>query len=175
MTLAQILNGIKSFEEEAHKILSVHEEAPSRTVILDKTYKELQDLSIEQDEVLRQSLRCVENNLYRAAHILAWTALIDLVEKTLASDNFVKLNALRTSWTVSSVEELREKASDFQIIEALKGLRLVSNSEMRILQGYLGKRNLCAHPSDFFPNYNQTLGYMADILSMIKKVQKTKL
>jgi hypothetical protein len=172
MTLTRILNAVKSFEEDAHKILSIHEEAPSRTVLLDKTYKKVQDLSIEQDELLRQALRCVENDLYRAAHILAWTALIDLIERTLAKDNFVKVNALRTRWEVSTVEDLREKASDFQIIEVLKELRMVSNSEMRILQGYLGKRNLCAHPSDFFPDYNQTLGYMADILSMIKKVQK---
>jgi hypothetical protein len=172
MTVDSIVKRVKSFQDEAHKILSVHEAAPSRTVLLDKTYKELQELSIEQDELLRQSLRCVENDLYRAAHILAWTALIDLIENTLASDGFVKLKTVRPKWTACSVDELREDVSDFQIIEACKDLKIVNKSEMRILHGFLSKRNLCAHPSDFFPDYNQTLGYMADIMSTMKNIQK---
>lgn len=172
MKLESIVSQINSFLDDAHEILSVHETAPSRTVLLDKTYKELQALSLEQDELLRQALRCVENNLYRAAHILAWTALIDLVERILASDGFERLKSVRPKWNTSSLDELREEVSEFQIIEACKQLKLIGKSEMRVLQGFLGKRNLCAHPSDFFPDYNQTLGYMADILNMIKNLQK---
>jgi hypothetical protein len=172
MTLNRVLNRVKSFQDDAHKILSIHEAAPSRTVLLDKTYKELQELSVEQDELLRQALRCIENDLYRAAHILAWTALIDLIESTLASDGFVKLRTVRPNWNACSVDELREEVSDFQIIEACKDLRIVNKSEMRILHGFLSKRNLSAHPSNFFPDYNQTLGYMADIMSSMKNIQK---
>jgi len=171
MNLESIVHRINSFVAEAHKILSAHEAASSRTVLLDETYRELQELSLEQDELLRQALRCIENKLYRAAHILAWTALIDLIENILASDKFARLKAIRPRWNINSSEELREEVSEFQIIEACKNLKLISKSEMRVLQGFLSKRNLCAHPSDFFPNYNQTLGYMADILSMIKKIQ----
>ena len=169
--LESVLYRINSFLDEAHKILSVHEAAPSRTVLLDGTYKELQELSLEQDELLRQALRCVENNLYRASHILAWTAFMDLIESILASDGFKKLNSIRTKWNISSLDELRDKIPEFQIVEACKDLKLVTKSEMRVLQGFLSKRNLCAHPSDFFPDYNQTLGYMADILNMIKNIQ----
>jgi len=85
---------------------------------------------------------------------------------------FKKLKVVRTKWNASSLDELREEVSEFQIIEACKDLKLINKSEMRILHGFLSKRNLCAHPSDFFPNFNQTLGYMADILNMIKNFQK---
>lgn len=169
--LESVLRRVNSFLEDAHKILSVHEAAPSRTVILDETYKKLQGLSLQQDELLRQALRCVENNLYRASHILAWTALMDLTENILASDGFKKLNSVRAKWNISSLDQLRENIAEFQIIEACKDLKLATRSEMRMLHGFLSKRNLCAHPSNFFPDYNQTLGYMADILNAIKNLQ----
>jgi hypothetical protein len=172
MTFESILNRVNSFVDEAHKILSAHETAPSRAVLLDETYKELKNLSLEQDELLRQALRCIENRLYRASHILAWTALMDLIENILASDSFKRLRTVRPNWNVHSLDELRDEIAEFQIVEVCKDLKLVSKGEMRVLHGFLGKRNLCAHPSDFFPDYNQTLGYMADILNMIKSIQK---
>ena len=171
MLLEDVVRRVNSFVAEAHKILAVHEMAPSRTVLLDETYKELQHLSLKQDELLRQALRCIENKLYRAAHILAWTALMDLIEMTLASDNFKKLKKVRPKWKVNSLDGFREKVTEFQIIEACRDLKLINRSKMRVLHGLLGKRNLCAHPSDFFPDYNQTLGYIADILNMIKDIQ----
>jgi hypothetical protein len=171
MTFETIIARANSFLNEAHEILSIHETSPSRMVLLDRTYKELQELSPKQDELLRQSLRCIENNLYRASHILAWTALMDLVESTLAFNDFKKLKLLRPKWDFSSLDELREEISEFQVIEACKDLSVVNKSEMRVLHGFLSKRNLCAHPSDFFPDYNQTLGYFADILNMIKSIQ----
>jgi hypothetical protein len=174
MLLEDAVRRINSFEAEAHRILAVHEAAPSRAVLLDGTYKELRQLSLQQDELLRQALRCVENNLYRASHILAWTALVDLIQNILSSDNFKKLNAVRTNWKITSLEQLQDEINEFQLIEACKDVKLISKPEMRMLQGFLSKRNLCAHPSDFFPDFNQTLGYMADILNMIKKIQSKK-
>lgn len=174
MRLEDVIRRINSFAVEAHRTLAVHEAAPSRAVLLDDTYSELQKLSLQQDELLRQALRCVENKLYRAAHILAWTALIDFIQNTLASDGFKKLNSVRTNWNIQSLEQLQEDINEFQLVEACKEVKLVNKSEMRVLHGYLSKRNLCAHPSGFFPDYNQTLGYVADILNMIKSIQFKK-
>jgi len=174
MLLEDVVHRINSFVAEAHRILAVHEAAPSRTVLLDDTYKELRQLSLQQDELLRQALRCVENKLYRASHILAWTALVDLIQNVLSSDGFRKLNAVKTHWKITSLEQLQDEINEFQLIEACKDVKLVSKTETRILQGFLSKRNLCAHPSDFFPDFNQTLGYMADILNTIKKIQSKR-
>jgi hypothetical protein len=169
--LENVLRRVNSFQKEVHQILSVDETALSRVIILNYTYQNLQKLSSQQDELLRQALRCVENELYRAAHVLAWTALVDLIENILASDNFEKLNSVRKNWSVSSVDDLRDSFPEFQIIEVCKDLNLATQGEIRMLHGFLSKRNLCAHPSNFFPDYNQTLGYIADILSTMKNIQ----
>jgi hypothetical protein len=171
MMFDDILRRAISFQKSAHQILSVDESAPSRVVILDYTYKNLAKLSVSQDELLRQSLRCIENELYRASHILAWTALMDLLENKLASDNFAKLNSVRTKWNITCLDDLRDNCTEFSIVEACKDLKLATKGEMRMLHGFLGKRNLCAHPSNFFPNYNQTIGYFADILSSMNTLQ----
>ena len=169
--LEDVLRRVNEFQKEAHQILSVDETSTSRVVILNYTYQNLAKLSLQQDEVLRQALRCVENKLYRAAHILAWTALIDLVENIFASDEFKKLKSVRTKWKISCLDDLRDNYAEYQIIEACKDLKLATKGEIQMLHGFLGKRNLCAHPSDFFPDYNQTLGYIADILSTMKTLQ----
>lgn len=140
--------------------------------MLDETYKDVQRLSLKQVELLKQALRCVENELYRAAHILSWIALMDLIENILSSDGFKGLKSVRPKWSTQSLDDLREGVAEFQIIEACKDLKLLQKSEMRVLHGLLGKRNLCAHPGDYFPDYNQTLGYIADILNVIKIIQK---
>lgn len=169
--LKDVLRRVNSFQKEAHQILSADETAPSRVVILDNTYKNLQKLSLNQDELLRQALRCIENELYRASHILAWTALMDLLENKLASDNFKELNSIRTKWNVACLDDLRDEYTEYAIIEVCRDLKLATKGEMRMLHGFLGKRNLCAHPSNFFPDYNQTIGYFADILSFMKTLQ----
>jgi len=171
--MKKVIDRTLKFQEEAHFILSKVESAKSRSVILNDTYKKLSGLSIAQDDLMRQALRCVENALFRAAYILAWVTFIDFIQEKLASDGFVKLNAVRPKWRITSIEELREIV-EFQIIEACKDVKLISNTRMRIIQGYLSTRNECAHPSDFFPNYNQTLGYISDILNQMEGLQKKK-
>ena len=172
MMLSDIVQRVVAFKLEAHTILSAHEAAPSRAVLLDFTLKRLQGLSLQQKELLEQALRCIQNQLYKAAHIMAWTALIDLLENILlASDNLKNLKKVRPKWKISSLDELRENYPEFQIIEACKDIKLISKSEMRILKGFLSKRNLCAHPSNFSPDYNQTLGYVSDIINMMQRLQ----
>lgn len=169
--LEDVLRRVESFQKEAHSILSIDETSVSRVVILNYTYQNLAKLSSQQDELLKQALRCVETELYRPAHILAWTALVELVENILASDNFKKLNSVRTNWKISCLDDLRDNFAEYQMIEACKDLKLLTKGEMRMLHGFLGKRNLCAHPSSYCPNFNQTLGYISDILSTMRMLQ----
>jgi len=167
MHLGELLRKARSFEHEAHEILAVHEAAPSRLVLLEDTYKKLTVLNLRQDDLLRQSLRCVENQLYRAAHVMAWAAFMDFLEEKLASDGLVKLRALRPSWKAASVEELRDTVVEFQLLEAARDLGLLGKTETKALQGLLSKRNECAHPSSYFPSMNETLGYVAEVLNRV--------
>lgn len=169
--ISKLLDRARAFEREAHQVLSVHESTPSRIVLLENTYKRLTALSVRQDELLRQALRCIENELFRSAHVMAWAGLMDFLEEKLASDGLKKLLAIRPGWKVATVEELRETVVEFQLIEATRDLGLCTKTEMKALHGLLNKRNECAHPSDYFPSLNESLGYVSEILQRIGQLQ----
>src|SRR3989442_11936213 len=141
MQLADLLGRVRAFERDAHRILAVHEAAPSRLVLLEDTYKKLGALTLRQDDLLRQALRCIENELYRAAHVMAWAAFMDFFEEKLASDGLVKLHSARPAWTSTAMEDLLEKVPEFQIIEAAHASGLCQKNEAKALQGLLNKRN----------------------------------
>lgn len=165
--LAELLRRARAFEEDAHAILAVHETSRSRLILLEDTYRRLTALSLRQDELLRQSLRCVENELFRAAHVMAWAAFMDYLEEKLAADGLVKLRAIRPAWKAASLQELRENAVEFQLLDAARELGLCGKTECKALQGLLNKRNECAHPSEYFPSLNESLGYVSEILQRI--------
>ena len=171
--LLEILKQAKEFEKEAHKILGVHETSPSRVVLLDESYKKLQGLSVDQDELFKQALRCVENKLFRAAHVMAWTGMMDFLENKLFSPIYLpKLTKVRPNWNAKSTEQLREEKPEYQIIEACHDVGLLGRNQKKTLHGLLSIRNECAHPSDFFPDLNISLGYISNILQRIKSLQK---
>jgi hypothetical protein len=174
--LRELVLRLQAFQREAHSVLSVHEtSSASRLVQLEKSYKDLGALSLRQDELLRQALRCVESELFRAAHVMAWAGFMDFLEEKLASDGLKRLRGVRPKWKASSVEELRENTGEYQLIEAARDLGLCSKTEMKAFHGLLNKRNECAHPSDHFPLLNETLGYIAEILQRIGRLQPRKL
>jgi hypothetical protein len=161
------LRKVLAFEREAHAILSKEESARSRVVNLRETYRSLNGLSLKQDELFRQGLRCVEKDLFRAAHVMAWAGFMDFLEEKLASDGFLALRSARPSWKFGTVEDLRESQTEHAIIEACKEVGLCAKSEMKALLGLLNKRNECAHPSDYFPGLNETLGYFSELFQRI--------
>lgn len=165
------LRRVKAFEREAHVVLSVHESARSRVVLLEDTYRRLGKLSLRQDELFRQALRCVENSLFRAAHVMAWAGFMDFLEEKLASDGLRKLRTIRPVWKAATVEELRENVVEYQLIEAARDLGLCTRTEAKSLQGLLNKRNECAHSSDYFPLLNESLGYMSEILQRLEQIR----
>lgn len=155
----------KAFEAASHDIFGQHESSPSRVVQLDESYARLQRLSIKQDELMRQALRCVEQNLYRAAHVMAWAAFMDYYEELLASDGLSAVRAARPNWNhTATIEELREYQAEFALLELSQPLHIALKNEMKALQALLNKRNQCAHPSSFTPDLNATLGFISEVL-----------
>lgn len=159
------------FETEAHQLLQQHEGSVSRVVVLDDTYKKLSALSINQDDLMRQSLRCAEQSLFRAAHVMAWAAFMDFYEEKLNSDGLVKVRGFRPTWKTKDLDELREYQSEYSLIELSQPLGLCSKNEMKALHGLLNKRNQCAHPSSYFPQVNETLGFISETLHYINLLQ----
>ena len=164
------------FRLEAHQILATYETSPSRVMSLDKTRKQLAGLSLRQDDLFRESLRCIELGSHRAAHVMAWAAFIDFLEEKLASDGLVKVKAAKPNWACfPTIEDLRESVPEYQLIEVAREVGLVSKSVMKTLQGHLAKRNECAHPSSYDPGLNESLGYVSELLSRISHLQPKSL
>lgn len=166
-----LLERTRAFEAEAHEILGSHERAPSRIYLLDKTYEDLEHLTLKQDDLFRQAIRCVEHELFRAAHVLAWAAFMDFLQEKLAEDGLRRLGQEYPKWNTSSIEELREEVPEYQLIEAARKLGLCRKSQMKALKGLLNRRNECAHPSDYYPGYNETLGYISEVLNRVRLLQ----
>lgn len=175
--LKALLAKAKNFEQEAHAILAKHEgSSSSRVIILEDSYKRLTALSLKQDELFRQALRCIEHELYRAAHVLAWAGFMDFLEEKLESDGLVKLRAARPAWrNTASMEEIREYHAESQLIDVAHVVGLCTKNQTKALQGLLNKRNECAHPSYFFPNLNDTLGYISELLTRIDTLRTNTL
>lgn len=172
MDLERIPKWAPSFRAEAMQILSKVESSRSRRLTLDSSYKELGNLSLKQDDLFRQSLRCVEHELYRAAHIMAWAAFVDYLHEMLISRHLKDIKVERPKWSVTRIEDLRSH-SDFQIIETAFAVGLISKTVMKGLHGLLNKRNECAHPEDYFPSLNDTLGYIDELFKRVGRLQNT--
>lgn len=165
--IIQILDRARAFEQEAHSILGTQETSQSRVVLLEQSYDKLAGLSLNQDELFREALRCIENGLFRASHVMAWAGFVDFLQEKLASDGFAKLRAARPNWKFKTVEELREGHPEYQIIEAGRATGLCSKNQTRVLHGLLSKRNECAHPSNYHPTLNEALGYISELLQRL--------
>ena len=173
--LAKLVARARAFEKEAHGILAIHEAAPSRVILLEDTYHQLSHLSIRQDDLLRQALRCIENELFRAAHVMAWAGFVDFLEEKLASDGLKKVRQKRPNWDVKSVEELRESVPEYQLIEVSRDVGLCTRIQTKALLGLLNMRNECAHLSDYYPDLNDTFGYVSELLKRIGMLQPKRL
>lgn len=176
MNFEDIFKRISTFKAEINKILSKHESSSSRVIDLYTSYKTLQGVSIQQEDLFKQALRCLENKLYRAAHVMAWAAFMDFLEEKIASDYLAKIHSLYPNWAkYKNIEILREYVSEYQLIEATKPLGLCTKTQVKALQGLLNKRNECAHPSNYYPNLNESLGYISELLQRIQHIKPIKL
>ena len=160
-----------TFEAEAHKLLGRIETAKSRKITLDESYDRLAALSVSQDDLFRQALRCVEVGVMRAAHVMAWAACMDFLQDLAARNQFQAVNAAMPGWDLSVGDDLGERFTDHAIIQALKKAGIIKKAEMKAFHGMLSKRNECAHPSDFYPGMNETLGYVSELFRRIEILQ----
>jgi hypothetical protein len=174
--LTQWAARVQNFEAEAHQILSSAEgSGASRVVVLRESYDALSLLNIKQDDMMRQALRCAENGLYRAAHVMAWAACMDYIEDKLSADNLVKLKAARPAWQGKDIHEMAEHVAEYQLVEALRVLGLATKNETKAFHDLLRRRNECAHPTGYLPQLNETLGYISEVIQWIQRLAPNNL
>jgi len=166
MVVQRVMRRARMLESEGRSILSTVESARARRFTLDASYQTLGHLSLKQDDLFRQALRCVEAELYRAAHVMAWAAFVDFLHERLAKDGLDRLRQARPTWKVKHVEDLRNHA-DYQVIDAGEDCGLYGRTTKKALHGLLNKRNECGHPEEYYPSLNDTLGYVDELFKRL--------
>lgn len=78
-------------------------------------------------------------------------------------------------WKFQSVEELRDSITEHAIIISMRECGFFGKAEEKSLLGLLSKRNECAHPSDYEPGFNETLGFISELLNRIGKYEKKRI
>lgn len=170
--LETAVRALQAFRGEVLGILVLRDDTASRVLSLEQTRRQLRGLSLDQEELFDQACNCIRAGVYRAAFVMAWAAFIDFLERKLASDGLKKVKSVRPGWSKhQSIEELREAVTEHALIEAARDAGLITKSEMKSLLGLLAKRNECAHPSGYNPGMNEAIGYVAELLSRIDRLQ----
>lgn len=164
--VGEVARRVQALDTDAKRILSQHEDAGARVFTLESSYADLAGLSLMQDQVFREALRATEQELYRAAHVLAFAGLMDWLHRWLWVEKEAELVAEYDAWKLKDVEDLREH-SDFQVIDAGKKVGAYRRGTQKALHGLLHRRNECAHPSDYFPDRNETLGYIGEVFKRL--------
>jgi len=77
-------------------------------------------------------------------------------------------------WAFASREDLVDKKADYAIIEVMRDCRFYAKPEMKSLHGLLSKRNECAHPTNYEPEFSETIGYVSELLNRIMKFEKKR-
>lgn len=169
--IKNVLSKVGEFEAEAHRVLARHEATVSRIITVEDTYRTLSGLSLHQDQLLREALKCVENGLYRATHVMAWAGFMDYLQEKMVSHYLTKIKSVRPKWTITSVDDLREQAPEYQLIQVCRQVGVFNKNEEKAFLGLLNRRNECAHPSNYYPSLNETLGFISELLSRTNSLQ----
>ena len=172
MNIGQLAAAVETFKCEAESIFGFSETSVHRTADLSKSYAAIDSLTVNQADMLRQSLRCVEVGVFRAAHVLGWACLADFLQQMADSDGYVALNNRYPNWNIQSLDDLREKVGEFNLIDAMHGSGMLTKAEKKALHALLNKRNECAHPTDYYPDLNQSIGYIAECINRLDGLVK---
>ena len=168
--LLKVLNAASGFHVEATRLLGSSEQSiASRAYNAHEALKAVGQLNLIQSDLLKQSIRCVESGLFRAAFVMAWTPVADLLLDLAVKESALVL-ARRTKWNYTDKTSLSETTGDHAIIEALKEVSILTKGEMKSLHGLLHRRNECAHPSTYFPGPNEALGYIDEAMKFCKLI-----
>jgi hypothetical protein len=170
IALPGFVRRVEQLETQLLKLLDAHEEVRARMAIVQSLQRQLEELNLERNILLRDSLLAVEAGLFRAAHILAWGGFIDFLCEQFSIDSVMHEYP---KWQVESIDDLHRVKED-QLIEAGKRIGLYRQNTMKTLHGLLNDRNQLAHGSGHFPEFNETIGSFHKLFREIKLIQANR-
>lgn len=148
----------------AHRALAKHESAASRVVLLEDLTKSLSGTPVDVQDYFSEAISCLEGELYRSAIVLAWSGHFHVFSETLFQKHEVEIRDARPKWQFKDLSELKEQVTESQILIVAKDVKFITKAKLRILDGQLSQRNLCAHPTLYRPSMNAAIGYVDDMI-----------
>lgn len=148
----------------AHLILSQHEASSSRIVLLEDLAKELSGAPVDVQDYFRESIECVERRLYRAGIVMAWAGYFNVFSQRLFFNHELEIRKARQKWSFKDLADLKEQASESQLLDVAKDVKFIGKAVLRVRQGQLSQRNQCAHPTLYRPNMNVAIGYVDEMI-----------
>jgi hypothetical protein len=98
---------------------------------------------------------------------VAWAAFVDFFHDYLEQKGLHHLQAIRDKWKLTSRDHLSDQTG-YALIQAGKDAGFYGKSVTKGLHGLLHRRNECAHPGAHAPDFNESLGYMSELLQRLK-------
>lgn len=160
---------IISAKRAAHLVLSKHEGAASRIVLLEDLVKQLSGAPVDVQDYFREAITCLEFGLYRSGIVLAWAGQFHVFSEVLFAKHESDIRKTRKKWSFKDLGDLLEQYPEAQILDVGKEVKFITRANLRVLQGHLSQRNQCAHPTLYRPSMNSAIGYVDE---MIQKTLK---
>ena len=140
------------------------------------TLRKLEDgvrLSSEK-EFLSELISCFEAGANRAAIIMCWLLAVDHLQSYVLAKQLAAFNSVLAANTDKRVKvaEVRTR-DDFadipegKFIEFLRSAGIISNDVRKILDGKLGIRNSCAHPSGISVKPSKAIEFIDDLVENV--------
>ncbi|MFC8790324.1 hypothetical protein [Streptomyces cinereoruber] len=172
-TPREVADWAANAQDELRRLLAKRETSTYRVMTVTESYDKLTNLNIKQDKLFREALQCVEHGLYRSAHVTSFAGLMDFIHEWITNDasRLSSIQTNYTTWNIKQASDFRDQ-KDHTLFEVMKKQAFITNGTMKALQGLLAKRNECAHPDEYEPGINDTLGYLDEILKRIGALQK---
>lgn len=174
-----IRNLTKKFRDDLIIPIQKNPASPTNESLLLKMLSGLP--SHDEDEYLKEAVKCASHGYYRASVILGWCAAIDRIHKTIEKQGFPKFNVTSSSMAsqnqgrfkrfnspqnINSISELRE-VFDTVILWIIEGMLLIDSNQHTRLKGCFDLRCQCAHPGDAPVTEFNLLSYFSDLNEII--------
>lgn len=164
MDIPEFVRSVEALEAETRRLLGKYKEIQARMLAVRQLRDRLDTLNLNDNVLLSDSLYAVEAGLFRPAYVLSWGGFIDFLCASLPIN---EVNSHYPNWHVETEEDLH-LIKEFQLIDAGKKLGLLNSTVANTLRGLLNDRNQLAHGSGFFPDLNETLGFLNKLFRVIE-------
>lgn len=130
---------------------------------------DLLGLAVDVRSYFDEAVASLGDGHLRAAIVFSWAGFFHILAEDLYERHQTELRAATPSWTYGSLEELKEKYPEHQILEKAKQVGQVKKTELKIYQGQLATRNQYAHPTLLRPTLNEAIGFVDLMVSQSKR------